>query len=58
MEARKKDIIFVYEIIDHYDFLNIIRNIRYTQPTDYEEYMGRSCVKLIYERIDGVMETD
>ena len=55
-EPRKKDIIYVYEITDHYDFFYIARKIKFSKLTDYKNYIGRSCLKLVYERIDGMME--
>lgn len=44
------------EITDHYDFFYIARKIEFSKLTDYKNYVGRSCLKLVYERIDGMME--
>lgn len=57
-EPRKNDIIYVYEITDHYDFFEIVRKVPFVEFKEFKDYLGRPCVKLIYERIDGVMETD
>lgn len=57
-DPRKKDIIYVYEITDHYDFFYIARNVKFSKPTDYKSYLNRACVKLVYERVDGMMELD
>ena len=55
-EPRKKDIIYVYEVIDHYKLFEILRKVRFLEPYHLTKYSHTPCAKLVYERIDGIME--
>lgn len=55
-EPRKKDIIYVYEVTDHYKLFEMLRKVRFIKPYHLTKYFNTPCAKLVYERIDGIME--
>ena len=56
-KPRNYDIIFVFEIVNNYEWFNYYRNHEFIKGTQYiNNWSNKSIIKRVWERIDCEME--
>lgn len=56
-ESRKYDVIFVFEIVNNYEWFNYYRSHDFIKGTDgINRWCGRNIIKKVWERIDSEMQ--